>query len=278
MRKFWILFLLFFAGTAHAAQFLKVTKSNSVIAYKEPTTQSKMLSVFAQDDEIEIVLDKDGWYKVKVPFQQGYFLLGWVPKNVPNITVIQRGGSSVVSPGTTEQAQVVPDVEKKPAKRSTGKDISVSSDMDRWSSESKQHFRLSIGPVYNLYKYEEFQYKIGIAYEIPMSQRFKLGVPVSYTTGGLFNVIAGGLDGLYSFYFGWVAVSPKLGLAYEHFYGNGVSFQALSCDLGASVDVSISDHITVGVEPFTIQAMGWNNGEIPMNVRGQSLLVVRGRW
>ncbi len=282
MRRTWILFLLFFAGTSHAAQFMKVTKSNSVIAYKEPTAQSKMLSVFAENDEIEIVLDKDGWYKVKVPFQQGYFLLGWVPKNVPNITIIQRGGASSVAAVPAVQAQVIQTEPVKQAKRSTGLDRSESSDTDRYNEESTQYLKVFGGPVYNLYKYGAFQYKIGAAYEIPVTQRYKFGIPVSYLTGDGFNALMFGFENTYSFYFNWFAVSPKLGLGYEYFYGNDKTFQALSAELGISFDVSISNHLTLGLEPLTVQPMFWNTtdslSKIPLNVRGQSLLVIRGRW
>jgi len=282
MKHGLILLLVLCAGVSHAAPFLKITKGNSVIGYKEPTTQSKMLNVFAEGDEVQILLDKDGWFKVKIPFSQGYFLTGWVPKNAPNTTVIQRGGSSVVTSAPSVQAEVVEEP-KKTSKRSTGLDRSTNADMERWGNdESMQMIRVFGGPVFDLHKYGAFQYRAGLSYEIPLTQTYKFGIPVSYTTGDGFNAVMLGLENMYSFYFSWFALTPRLGAGYEYFYGNGRSFQAISAEAGISFDVSISKHFTLGVEPFTGQAMFWNTtdslNKIPFNVRAQSLLLIRGRW
>jgi hypothetical protein len=285
MRKIWILFLFFFVGTAHAAQFLKVTKSNSVIGYKEPTAQSKMLKVFAQGDEIEIILNRDGWYRVKIPFTQGYFLLGWVPSNAPNITIFKRESASIAEVSTAPMMmdqKIQPANTKKATKNSIDPDRSESSEMDRWTSDSQQYVKAFFGPVYDLHNYSAFQYKFGAAYEMPITQRYKLGIPLSYLTGDGFNAIMFGMENTYSFYFDWFAIQPRLGLGYEYFYGNSKSFHAFSAEIGFSFDVSVSKHFTLGVEPFTVQPMFWNStdslNKIPFNVRGQSLFVIRGRW
>ena len=286
MKNLSALLILFLAGSVHAAQFLKITKSDSVVGYKEPTTQSKMLSVFVAGDTVEVVGVKDGWYKVKIPFNQGYFLMGWIPQNNPNISFVT--GSRPSSPAAPAPASVVASAKNnndedeevvKTRRKSTGKPGREST--DKWC-ESDQFIKGFGGPVYSLYRYGAYQYRVGVGYEFPISQTFKMGIPISYLTGSGFNSIMGGLEGMYSIYFGSVALTPRLGFGYEYFYGNGKSFQAISTELGFAIEFSITDHITLGVEPLTAQFMGWNNtdsiNKIPYNVRGQSLILVRGSW
>ena len=150
--------------------------------------------------------------------------------------------------------------------------------MDRWDSDSTQFVRFFAGPVYNLYHYGAFQYKFGLSYEIPLTQSDKLGIMGSYTTGDIFNITQIGLENMYSFYFSWFAVSPRIGVGYEYIFGNGTTRQAISTEGGFSFDVSISNHFTIGVEPLTAQAMLWSSAPVPFNIRGQSMLLLRGRW
>lgn len=280
MKKSLAILILFLTGSAHAAQFIKVMKSNTVVGYKEPTLQSKMLSVFGEGDLVEVLLLKDGWYKVKIPYTQGYFLTGWIPQSNPNITIVQ--GNRPV-PQNQNQVVAVPvagEDEPKSRKKSSAKSQRSEND-DTWG-DTDQFIKAFGGPVYNLYKYGAFQYKFGAGYEIPLTQTFKLGIPLSFTTGDGFNVVMGGVEGLYSFYVGSFAITPRVGAGFEHFFGGGKSFQALSGELGFSFDFHISDNLALGVEPFTGQAMFWNNTEsidkIPFNIRAQSLIVIRGKW
>jgi hypothetical protein len=300
MKKVCFLLFLFAAGSAHAAQFLRVTKNNSVVGYKEPTVQSKMLSVFLVGDEIEIISEKDGWYKVKMPYHQGYFILGWIAKNNPSTTIISRSGSSstaaaIPSGVKAETAEEEDESEQKP-KGGTGLERSESRDMDVGTEENKTILRAFTGAVYNLpgtswgdpanvnnlHKYGAFQYKVGLAYEIPLSQTFKLGIPLSYSIGNEFNSIMFGVESMYSFFFSWFAITPRLGVGYEHLFGNGRSFEGVSTELSAAFEFSVADHFVVGIEPLGAQLMFWNStdslNKVPLNIRGESLILVRGHW
>ncbi len=275
MKKIGLLLAFFLVGTAHAAQFIRVTKSDAVIGYKEPTVQSKMLNVFKEGDVVEVVAEKDGWYKVKIPFNQGYFLYGWVLKNTPFLTS---------SNGSTSQ-QVVPlaNAEAKPSKRPKDTGLTRNSVYgDEKEDEIKHSVRTFGGYVYNVHKFGANQYKAGLSYEIPLAQNFKLGVPVSYSTGGGFHALMFGLEAMYSFYIDAIAISPRVAFGLEYLYGNSKSFQAIDGEFGPMIEYAISRHITLGLEPFTLQAMGWNStdsiNKVPFNVRAQSMILIRGRW
>ena len=274
-----MLFILI-AGSAQGAIYMKVTKNNAVIGYKEPSTQSKPLKVFSAGEEVQVLMEKDGWYKIKIPFnQQGYYLTGWVPKSVGHFQLVRKNNSNSPDRLTFRDNPSKEPVKKEPSKRhSTGLDRSVSPSMDRWDSDSTQFVRFFAGPVYNLYHYGAFQYKFGLSYEIPLTQSDKLGIMGSYTTGDIFNITQIGLENMYSFYFSWFAVSPRIGVGYEYIFGNGTTRQAISTEGGFSFDVSISNHFTIGVEPLTAQAMLWSSAPVPFNIRGQSMLLLRGRW
>jgi hypothetical protein len=283
MKKFSLLLILLIAGSAHAAQFLKITKSNSVIAYKEPSIHSKMLNVFAAGDEVEVVGVKDGWYKVKIPFQQGYFLMGWIPRNVANVSFVNRSGAPKISSPPSVPAPVVATPPTKQAsKRSTGLDRSVGSELNRWNDEPQHFIKAFGGTVMDVHNYGAFQYKFGVGYEIPVGQKWRLGFPLSYATGDGFSVIGFGVETRYSYYLGAFSISPIVGLNAEHLFGNSKSFQGASGVGGVSFDFSISDGLALGIEPFTAQAMFWNTtdslNKIPFNVRGQSMLTIRGVW
>lgn len=274
MRKIGSLLAFFLVGTAHAAQFIRITKSDAVIGYKEPTVQSKMLNVFKEGDVIEVVADKDGWYKVKIPFNQGYFLYGWILKNSPFLTSSDHASSA------NDQMN---NAEAKPAKRSKDTGLTRNSVYGDEKEDEIQHsVRTFGGYVYNIRKFGANQYKVGLSYEIPLAQDFKLGVPVSYSTGGGFHSVMFGLEGMYSFYVDAFAISPRVGVGLEYLYGNSKSFQAISCEFGPMIEYAVSKHITLGLEPFTLQAMGWNStdsiNKVPFNVRAQSMVLIRGRW
>ena len=68
----------------------------------------------------------------------------------------------------------------------------------------------------------------------------------------------------------------------EYFYGGGKSFKAITVEAGPAFEFPIADHFDLGVEPFTVQAMVWNStsaiSKVPFNLRGESLLLLRGRW
>ncbi|MEZ4846051.1 MAG: hypothetical protein R2877_03595 [Bdellovibrionota bacterium] len=67
-----------------------------------------------------------------------------------------------------------------------------------------------------------------MGYEMPVSERLRLGIPFSYTTGDGFSSMMFGADLRYGFYTGFFSISPVVGIAGEHFFGNGKSFQAAS--------------------------------------------------
>jgi hypothetical protein len=285
MKKILLLLVLSVASSAHGAQFLKVTKSNSVIAYKEPTIHSKMLSVFAAGDEVEIVQLKDGWYKIKIPYQQGYFLMGWIPQNVGNVAFVNRAGSSKVTIAPSVPAPMVSQraaEDAKPAKRSTGLDRSVGAELNRWNDQPQSYVKAFVGPVFDLHNYGAFQYRLGVGYEAPLTQQLRLAIPVSYTTGDGFSAILVGVEARYAYYMSIFSISPIIGLGAEYFFGNGKSFEAASGTAGVSFDFSITNGLTLGIEPFTAQAMVWNTtdsiNKIPFNVRAMSLLTIRGAW
>lgn len=275
MKKIGLLLVLLFVSSAHAAQFIKINKSDAVIGYKEPTPQSKMLNVFKEGDVIEVVAEKDGWYKVKIPFNQGYFLYGWVLKNSPFIT-LSLPGEQASSP-VMKNAEV-----KQEAPRKT-KATGLTKPSDYGDDENPSNSaRLFGGPVFSLHNYGAFQYRTGLSYEIPISGAFKLGIPVSYLTGDGFHSIMFGLESMYSLYFDWFALTPRLGVGFEYFYGNSKSFNAITLDFGPMIEVAVSKHFTVGIEPLTVQAMYWNStdsiNKVPSNIRGQSMILLRGRW
>lgn len=278
MKKIWLLLVILCVETAHAAQYIKVTKSDSVIGYKEPTTQSKMLNVFKEGDVVEAVSDKDGWYKVKIPFNQGYFLYGWVLKNSPNMMIVNDANSSD-SP-VLKNAKKAEPVEVQ-SRKSTGVQHAMT-DLDDQDEKGNHRLRVFGGPVYNIRKYGAFQYRFGLSYEIALTETFKFGVPVSYLTGDGFHSVMGGLETMYSFYFDWFALTPRIGAGFEYFYGNGKSFNAITAEAGPAFEISISKTFTIGVEPLTVQAMVWNStdtiNKVPFNLRGQSLIYLRGRW
>jgi hypothetical protein len=285
--------LILCVGTAQAAWFMKVSQSTATV-YKEPNPNAKLVTKLAPGQEVEVMGQGNGWYKVKIPLSEGYFVYGWVPKTSPGIQ-IRKGNAA---PAQVRQQPKAPAREdyrpnqsleededrQKKQKRSTGRDTDA--EYSRWENDGGNQFvRVFGGPVYSLKNYTStggFLYKFGVAYEIPFTQRMKMGFPLSYITGKGFSAVTAGLDTSYSLYAGPVAISPKIGANYEYYYGNGESFYALTGSAGISVEMAVSDSIQIGLEPINAVIMPWNSlsslDKIPMNIRAESLLLVRFRW
>lgn len=287
MRKFFICAIvpacfLFFSHEAMAARYLKILKSNAVVGYKDPTQQSKIISVFGQGEELEISDEHNDWYKVKITYSQGYFLYGWVPKNSSNAQIINKTVQPFSNAKSKEQGPVEEEITSTKSRKSTGLDRSVASDLERSDSEITKMIKVFGGPVYDLYKYGAFQYRFGLSYEVPLAQSLRLGFPLGYQTGEGFSAFQFGVASMYSLYIGSFAVVPKIEAGYEYFFGNSKSFHAGSMGIGAAVEYSIADWLVVGIEPFSARIMVWNStdslNKIPLNVRGESLILLRGTW
>lgn len=267
--------VLFFSPWAHAYQYLKILKNNAVIAYKDPSKQAKILGILSVGDQPEIAAANEEWYKIKIFQKQQYYILGWVFKNSPFIQVMERNELP------QSQSKVVSSASSETTTDSTN-DTSDQDEDDNNEGTSGKNIKFFGGAVYNLYKYGTSQTKFGLSYEFPIADQLSLGIPASYISGGGFSVYQMGIEALHPITLGSFLISPRIGIAYEYLFGNGESFHAFAAEAGATIDYELWTHFSIGLEPFAANVMFWNTtdslNEVPFNVRGESMVILRGKW
>lgn len=287
-KKFFFSFAIacFLSPAVLASQFAKITKNNAVLAYRDASKQSKILGMFSAGQEIEIVASTSDMLKVKIPQKQQYFIFGWIEKNSPFIQIVEKTpgspseSSSNGGVSAKNESREVTDQEDSDEDRKSQEDREI--DEESESELSKSNFKFFGGSVYSLYKYGAFQTKLGLSYEIQVGDAYAVGIPVSYTTGDGFSIFQIGFETMRIFNFDSIRVLPRVGLGYEYLFGNGESFYAFAAEVGASIDYALSKHISVGIEPFAANVMFWNStsslNEVPLNIRGESMIILRGKW
>lgn len=267
--------VLLFPSWAHATQYLKILKNNAVIAYKDPSKQAKILGILSVGDQPEVAAANEEWYKVKIFQKQQYYIFGWIYKNSPFIQLMERG----VLPQSQSKVASSASSDTTSEDHTENSDSSESSDDSETSGNNIKFFG---GTVYNLYKYDAFQTKFGLSYEFPIADKISLGIPVSYLSGDGFSVFQIGGEALYTMTMGAFQISPRFGIAYEYLFGNGESFNAFAAEVGLTIDYEIFTHFSIGLEPFAANAMFWNStdslNKVPFNVRGESMVILRGKW
>ncbi len=263
--------------------------TDSAMVRQRPDTKARALGKLGRGRTLRVAGQTPGWVKVELRFKDGSKRYGWVVQGT-----VQRlkAPSRVITPRKIqrkEEKKVERKAERMGDPPRGGQTVRPRS--GRFTTSSSSHsrerapgvfshgLRVFMAPVFNLYQFGSFQFRVGAGYEFPVSRRIRLGIPISFSTGGGFHSLQAGADITYDLaVWGMFELSSRTGLYFERFAGNGRSFLAGTIDVALPIRVRFARGWVFGLELVSMELMPLATQNIPFNIRGQVMAEVRGEW
>ncbi len=245
------------------------------VVYTQPNLNSSKMAKLKYGDRVFVVSQTRDWYRVRITLDDGLSQDGWAEKTTIKLVGSRTTSSEALAPQST-QTMVI-----QPKRKSSGAEQDQEETQgrgDTYIDATDQSFSVKVAPVFNLYRFGASQTRLGAIYHIDVTSLFYLGIPFSYSKGGGFYSLQGGLD------LGWIMVKwshysfiQRTGLYFERFAGNGKSFVAGTVDLGFGVQYH-RGWFLLGIEPVSVEIVPIASNGIPWNVRAQVLFDIGARW